>query len=350
MRAREAKLRDLGGLVVEMYRRGAFREDLLEEACADAVGIDARLAEIDDLLHGERHAPRCECGAPILRGSHFCPNCGRALDGSGERRRGGLGLGVEQARSRDRGRGAGLSALRRRARPGQDYCVDCGLRLPAVDGRVASLRRGWMRRLGWYPGDWIWVGLPTLARRDRGRGGRDRAHRTRPSEGRHDDRRLVEPAATRRDAAAPRRRHALPHGPRADGGATTQTTATPRPDGSQPNGRSPGRRRVDGWTIVLISYPSTRGRGAPLADREARRRARPPRGRRARVVATSRASTRATRSSSAASTAPARMPKRRLRAPARQVSEPPIQGKSPAESVGGTLLDCRFCCPIRNHL
>ena len=82
LRAREAKLRDLGGLVVEMYRRGAFREDLLEEACADAVGIDTRLAEIDDLLHGERHAPRCECGAPILRGSHFCPNCGRALDGS----------------------------------------------------------------------------------------------------------------------------------------------------------------------------------------------------------------------------------------------------------------------------
>ena len=54
LRAREAKLRDLGGLVVEMYRRGAFREDLLEERCADAVGIDARLAEIDDLLHGER--------------------------------------------------------------------------------------------------------------------------------------------------------------------------------------------------------------------------------------------------------------------------------------------------------
>src|SRR5215470_17059106 len=42
LRAREAKLRDLGGLVVEMYRRGAFREALLEEACADAVGIDAR--------------------------------------------------------------------------------------------------------------------------------------------------------------------------------------------------------------------------------------------------------------------------------------------------------------------
>jgi hypothetical protein len=83
LRAREARLRDLGGLVIEMYRRGAFREDLLAEACAETVGIDARLAEIDDLLHAERHAPRCECGALVLRGSHFCPNCGRALDGNG---------------------------------------------------------------------------------------------------------------------------------------------------------------------------------------------------------------------------------------------------------------------------
>ena len=37
---------------------------------------------LDDLLHGERHAPRCECGAPVLRGSHFCPNCGRKKDES----------------------------------------------------------------------------------------------------------------------------------------------------------------------------------------------------------------------------------------------------------------------------
>jgi hypothetical protein len=22
---------------------------------------------------------RCECGAPVLRGSRFCPNCGRPL-------------------------------------------------------------------------------------------------------------------------------------------------------------------------------------------------------------------------------------------------------------------------------
>lgn len=63
-----------------MYRRGALREDLLYERCATVVGIDARLATIDDLLHPRRNAPRCECGVPIMRGSHFCPNCGRAVE------------------------------------------------------------------------------------------------------------------------------------------------------------------------------------------------------------------------------------------------------------------------------
>jgi hypothetical protein len=79
-KARDDALRELGGLLVEMYRRGSFRDDLLAERAAGIVGIDARLAEIEDLLHSRGRAPRCECGAPILRGSRFCPNCGRSLD------------------------------------------------------------------------------------------------------------------------------------------------------------------------------------------------------------------------------------------------------------------------------
>ena len=62
-----------------MYRRGGFRDDLLSERAAAVVGIDARLAEIEELLHVHRRVPRCECGAPMLRGSRFCPNCGRPL-------------------------------------------------------------------------------------------------------------------------------------------------------------------------------------------------------------------------------------------------------------------------------
>jgi hypothetical protein len=79
LKARADALSDLGGLLVEMYRRGSFRDDLLAERAAAIVGIDGRLAEIEALLHTGRHVPRCECGAPLLRGSHFCPNCGRPL-------------------------------------------------------------------------------------------------------------------------------------------------------------------------------------------------------------------------------------------------------------------------------
>jgi hypothetical protein len=79
LKARENALRDLGGLLVEMYRRGGFRDDLLSERAAAILGIDARLGEIEAFLHGARRVPRCECGAPILRGSRFCPSCGREL-------------------------------------------------------------------------------------------------------------------------------------------------------------------------------------------------------------------------------------------------------------------------------
>lgn len=83
IRVREERIRDLGGLVLEMYRRQAFRQDLVDEQCAELVSIEDRLRELDALLAvsvtARRAAPaaRCECGAPILWGSHFCANCGR---------------------------------------------------------------------------------------------------------------------------------------------------------------------------------------------------------------------------------------------------------------------------------
>jgi hypothetical protein len=88
LRVREERLRDLGGLMLEMYRRDQFRQDLLVERCEELMALDDRLQELDTLLAAalstRRIAPaaRCTCGAPLTAGSHFCANCGRAVTAS----------------------------------------------------------------------------------------------------------------------------------------------------------------------------------------------------------------------------------------------------------------------------
>jgi len=88
LRAREERLRDLGGLMLEMFRRDQFRQDLLIDRCDELIALDERLQELDTLLavavSSRRAAPaaRCLCGAPIASGSHFCGNCGRPVAAS----------------------------------------------------------------------------------------------------------------------------------------------------------------------------------------------------------------------------------------------------------------------------
>lgn len=81
LKAREQRIRDLGGLTLEMYRRSSFRDELLIEQCREIVALEQRLHELDSMLDSiasARRAPTtCECGAPIPWGSHFCANCGR---------------------------------------------------------------------------------------------------------------------------------------------------------------------------------------------------------------------------------------------------------------------------------
>ncbi len=85
LNAREERLRDLGGLMLEMYRRDQFRQDLLVDRCGELVALDERLSELDTLLAAAvsrgrtRPAARCECGAPVFWGSRFCAQCGRPV-------------------------------------------------------------------------------------------------------------------------------------------------------------------------------------------------------------------------------------------------------------------------------
>lgn len=85
MRERERRIRDLGGLMLEMYRRDQFREDLIVEHCAQAMGIENRIHELETILMrtSSRRAtpgPQCACGAPLLFGARFCANCGRPTE------------------------------------------------------------------------------------------------------------------------------------------------------------------------------------------------------------------------------------------------------------------------------
>jgi hypothetical protein len=149
----------------------------------------------------------------------------------------------------------------------QEYCIECGLRLPLVSGRLAVLRRRWLRRVGWYPGDWVWVSLLTLAT---AAAGAVVAIRLTDDSGATGATTLVAsgpvpiaPARTPRAGLTPGASAAVPE--------PTLGVTTPGSTGSRqstaptvPNGRLTWPEDRNGWTIVLISYPARAGRAAPL--------------------------------------------------------------------------------------
>jgi len=142
--------------------------------------------------------------------------------------------------------------------PGQEYCLECGGRLPG--GVVASLATGWRRRFRWYPGDWIWPALVSL---------------------------LVAAIATGAVVAATWKSGGgsiiVATGPASR--ATTTTTAgltaptaptepaQPPPPPPPPNGPIAWPAGRSGFTVVLESIPATSGRAAALAKARAALRA-----------------------------------------------------------------------------
>src|SRR5262245_5725856 len=84
LRYREQRIRDLGGLVLEMYRQDRFRQDVVHEEAAQVVALEDRLREVDRLLAARagrtRQTFHCPgCGTPLHVGARFCPTCGRQL-------------------------------------------------------------------------------------------------------------------------------------------------------------------------------------------------------------------------------------------------------------------------------
>jgi hypothetical protein len=116
--AREVILRDLGGLMLEMYKRNRFREELLLDKCEEVLAVEVEIAHVDQRLFqmtppnaaGQRPIGRCECGSPILPGQNFCGVCGRSF------------TTLSQTKPCERC-GNGL-------RPGDGFCSRCGTPAP----------------------------------------------------------------------------------------------------------------------------------------------------------------------------------------------------------------------------
>jgi hypothetical protein len=139
--------------------------------------------------------------------------------------------------------------------PTDRYCLDCGLRLPLVGGAVPGLRRGWLRRFGWYPGDWVWLSLLTLLVAAGGAAAaivitqRDRTEAP-----------VVLTAAVGVSVGEP----AVPQATSPATVNTAKLPTAPEPGVARLNGRLGWPARVSGWTIVLVSYPKASGRTTAL--------------------------------------------------------------------------------------
>jgi hypothetical protein len=157
--------------------------------------------------------------------------------------------------------------------PLQEYCLECGARLPVNRGLVGVLASGWQRRFAWYPGDWIWsvLGLFALAVAasvlaivlgDRGSGGTKTIIATGASV-------TLGPGAATGTVSPTIATETLPTAPEPTAPETTAPGPTPRPSPRpNPSQLATWPAGKSGYTIVLESVPTSAGRA--FAERRAR--------------------------------------------------------------------------------
>jgi hypothetical protein len=149
---------------------------------------------------------------------------------------------------------------------GQEYCLECGLRLPPdAKGLIPNLGRRWRGTFGWYPGDWVWPSLLALV--IAALAGIGAAAFVA-----HDEKRAAYVTGTS-PVGAPPPTTVAPAGTTAPTQATgTQTGTQPAPPNETP---APATQLKEwpaghsGWTVVLQSLPTTNGRQFALAQARA---------------------------------------------------------------------------------
>jgi cell division septation protein DedD len=147
--------------------------------------------------------------------------------------------------------------------PFQEYCLECGLRLPATHGLIPMLATAWRRRVPWYPGDWIWpvvaalviaalaAGIAILATNDNGSAAKTKN---------------AVSGTVSTTSSSNTSSTATETGPEQTSSLPTTTTAAPQPPPPPPATGSGGLTQwpqgQNGWTIVLASIPQSSGRAA----------------------------------------------------------------------------------------
>jgi hypothetical protein len=144
----------------------------------------------------------------------------------------------------------------------QEYCLECGRHLQGRTGLAAVLGSAWRRRLGWYPGDWIWPALLALVLAagagvvsavwlaDESSSASGTLVRTQPG-----------PSTPAPTQTAPEPTATTPTTPTAPG---TTRAAPPPPPVRQSLTTWPAGK--NGWTIVLDSLPTTNGQAGAVAE------------------------------------------------------------------------------------
>ena len=172
----------------------------------------------------------------------------------------------------------------------QEYCLECGGRLPTNRGAAGFLAYEWQRRLAWYPGDWIWPVLVLLVLAGVAAAAAVAAGSTRRSGASTivatNARITVGPGAARQPVpvvsptstlpAAPQPTIATGTLPLAPGAPSTSAATTPKPPAkpkANPNALAVWPAGKSGYTDILESLPISAGRDAAVQRARAAKRA-----------------------------------------------------------------------------
>jgi hypothetical protein len=157
--------------------------------------------------------------------------------------------------------------------PLQEYCLECGARLPTNRGVVGVLASSWQRRFAWYPGDWIWpvaffLVLTVVATAAVLIANSTRSSAAAPATATTavplspGETRTVRPGSTSTLPNAPQPTITTGPLPSAPGSPSSPTATTPRP---KPNAPAVWPAGESGYTNVLESLPVAAGRSNALA-------------------------------------------------------------------------------------